>query len=149
MNIAAFFLKQQELIAFILLVILLITFAVQLFYYLFFYLRLVFYKKPLLQSTAEPVSVIICARNESKNLTKHLPAILSQDYPNYQVVVVNDCSFDDSEVILEKFEAQYPKLKVVTIHEQEKYEHGKKFALTLGIKAAVHELLLLTDADCV
>jgi biofilm PGA synthesis N-glycosyltransferase PgaC len=94
------------------------------------------------------VSVIIAARNEAENLQKHLPAFLEQDYPNYEVIVVNDCSYDDSADILMAMEARYKHLKVVTIEEQPKYPTGKKFALTLGIKAATHNVLLFSDADC-
>jgi poly-beta-1,6-N-acetyl-D-glucosamine synthase len=94
------------------------------------------------------VSVIIAARNEAENLQKHLPAFLEQDYPNYEVIVVNDCSYDDSADILMVLEARYKHLKVVTIEEQPKYPTGKKFALTLGIKAATHNVLLFSDADC-
>jgi poly-beta-1,6-N-acetyl-D-glucosamine synthase len=100
------------------------------------------------QAVQQPVSVIICARNELKNLRTFLPSILEQDYPKYQVVVVNDCSWDESAKYLEEMADAYPHLKIVTIKEQEKYPHGKKLALTLGIKGADHELLLMTDADC-
>jgi len=95
-----------------------------------------------------PISVIICARNESKNLQNHLPSILNLDYPTYEVVVVNDCSYDDSKEVLESFEKQYPHLKVTTLDEEVVYQHDKKFALTIGIKAAKYEHLVFTDADC-
>jgi len=95
-----------------------------------------------------PVSVIIAARNEFENLEKNLPSILEQDYPNFEVVVVNDCSWDDSQKLLEEYQSKYPNLKVSQLIEQEKYPTGKKFALTIGIKAAKHDLLLFTDADC-
>lgn len=94
------------------------------------------------------VSVVIAARNEARNLEKHLPAFLEQDYPNYEVVLVNDCSFDESADLLSGFAVRYPHLKVVTIEDQPKYPTGKKFALTLGIKAATHDVLLFSDADC-
>lgn len=95
-----------------------------------------------------PVSVIISARNESKNLQQYLPQILEQDYPDFEVVVVNDCSYDGSDEVLEEFEKKYPRLKVVTITEHDRFKTGKKFALTLGIKAAKNEHMLFTDADC-
>lgn len=95
-----------------------------------------------------PVSVIISARNESANLQQYLPHILAQNYPDFEVVVVNDCSYDNSDEILADFEKQYSHLKVVTITEHDRFKTGKKFALTLGIKAAKHEHLLFTDADC-
>lgn len=95
-----------------------------------------------------PVSVVICARNESRNLQENLPLIMTQDYPDFEVVVVNDCSTDDSSTILNQLENKYPNLKVVTVNEHKRFKTGKKFALTMGIKAAKNEHLLLTDADC-
>ena len=106
--------------------------------------------KPSEELPAEgvPISVIISARNEAKNLSEYLPSILNQKYPDFEVVVVDDCSFDRSDVVLEDFKGVYPNLKVVTITEHERFKTGKKFALTLGIKAAKNEHLLFTDADC-
>lgn len=123
---------------------------VQLYYLLVECSAFAFRKSVELKTPAQwpPVSVVICARNELKNLRTHLPVVLDQDYPDFQVVVVNDCSWDESGSYLEEMSDAHPNLKVVTIKEQEKYQHGKKFALTLGIKGAAHELLLLTDADC-
>lgn len=95
-----------------------------------------------------PVSVIIAARNERENLRTYLPAILEQQYPDFEVVVVNDCSFDGSEDLLKELDDKYERLKVVTITEHDRFKTGKKFALTLGIKAAKNEHLLFTDADC-
>ena len=95
-----------------------------------------------------PISVIISARNEAQNLRENLPSILTQKYPKFEVVVVNDCSSDSSDLVLEEFKAKYPNLKVVTITEHVRFKTGKKFALTLGIKAAANEHLLFTDADC-
>ncbi len=96
----------------------------------------------------EPVSVIICAKNEDDNLVAFLPLILAQDYPKFQVVVVNDCSADNTADILEEFARKDPKLKIVTIKPDDYYSHGKKFALMVGIKGADYSSLLLTDADC-
>jgi biofilm PGA synthesis N-glycosyltransferase PgaC len=122
--------------------------VIQLVYYWGVFSHLAFYKAAVVTNPAQPVSVIICARNESKNLRNNLQSILEQDFFDFEVVVVNDCSWDDSGLYLEQMARQYPNLKVLTIKEQEKYQHGKKFALTLGIKAAKHEILLMTDADC-
>lgn len=92
--------------------------------------------------------MIICARNEAKNLQENLPLILNQNYPDFEVIVVNDCSVDGSVLILDQFKTLYPNLKVVTVTEHKRFKTGKKFALTMGIKAAKNEYLLLTDADC-
>ncbi|PTR01346.1 cellulose synthase/poly-beta-1,6-N-acetylglucosamine synthase-like glycosyltransferase [Mucilaginibacter yixingensis] len=95
-----------------------------------------------------PVSVIIAARNEARNLSEYLPSILEQDYPDFEVVVINDCSYDGSDMLLMDMEQKYPRLKVVTVTEHDRFKTGKKFALTMGIKAAKHEHMLFTDADC-
>jgi len=94
------------------------------------------------------ISIIICARNESDNLQKFLPDILNQDYPEFEVVVVNDRSSDGTEDILRAFELKHSNLKVTLIQENNKFNFNKKFALTIGIKAASNDHILLTDADC-
>jgi cellulose synthase/poly-beta-1,6-N-acetylglucosamine synthase-like glycosyltransferase len=97
----------------------------------------------------EPVSVIICARNEEKNLMDLIPQIMDQEYPVFELVIVNDSSWDDTDAILTAFSVRYPNLKIVTLDEEKQnLQGGKKFALTLGIKAAKYNVLLLTDADC-
>ncbi|MCU0423742.1 MAG: glycosyltransferase [Bacteroidia bacterium] len=118
-------------------------------YYLACFAKLAFYKEQAAStSNLAPVSIIIAARNEFENLQKNLIAILEQDYPQFEVVVVNDCSWDNSQAFLEELQSKYTHLKVSQLIEQEKYPTGKKFALTIGIKAASHNLLLFTDADC-
>ncbi len=121
---------------------------IQILYYLGIFSRLAFYKFKPVQQPLEPVSVIIVAKNEAENLRNHLPHFLNQTHPQYEIVVVNNCSWDASEELLKEMSAQYPQLRVVTIEEQERYPKGKKFALTLGIKAAKYDTLLMTDADC-
>ncbi|MBL7903045.1 MAG: glycosyltransferase [Bacteroidia bacterium] len=96
----------------------------------------------------EPVTVIICAKNEDDNLREYLPRILSQDYPEFEVVVVNDCSWDNSENVIDELAKQYSNLKKANIKEDAYYKHGKKFAMLVGIKAAKHKRLVFTDADC-
>lgn len=126
-----------------------ISLLIQIVYYFFVYLRVGLYTHHTpKQEQSVPVSIIICARNEADNLLSNLPSILTQDYPNYEVIVVNDCSSDNTFEILGTFKKQYPHLKFTTIEENYKFRHGKKLALTVGIKAASNEWLLLTDADC-
>lgn len=123
---------------------------VQLYFSLFVHLKLASVKIEVIPETAfQPISVIICARNEVNNLRNYLPEIMAQDYPNFEVVVVNDRSWDGTADLLEDFLKKYDKLKVVTVSEGEKFIAGKKFAVTMGIKAATHEWLVFTDADCV
>ncbi len=139
----------QDKLTVVLLVLFITAFLIQAFYYLFFFFSIQMKKRRETGSIGNiPVSVVICARNESENLGKFLPLILEQDYPDFEVVVVNDCSEDESEYVLNQMQAKYKHLKVTRIIKDEKFVHGKKLALTVGIKAAKNEWLLLTDADC-
>ncbi len=133
-----------------LLVILGFCFLVQLYFSLFVHLRLARLKIAELPEVGrKPLSVVICARNEAENLKQYLPMILEQDYPDFEVVVVNDRSWDDTEDLLKDFSKQYNNLKIVTVIEGGSFIAGKKFAATMGIKAAKNEWLVFTDADCV
>lgn len=127
-----------------------ITF-IQLFYYLFFFVRLAFLKiKPRKNSQTHPVSVIICARDEAANLAKNLPGVLIQKFrTTHEVIVVNDNSFDESKYLLDEYKRTYKHLQVVELKQEAQFIPGKKFPLSIGIKTAKHEIVLLTDADCV
>lgn len=142
-----FWTSYAEEIALTLIIICGLGWLVQLYFSLNYHLRAC--KKSLpTQGEYKPVSVIVCARNESENLLKNLPALLSQLHPTYEVIVVNDSSWDDTADVLKAYAQQYPALKVIHIDEEKQQMQGKKFALTLGIKAAKHDIVLLTDADC-
>ena len=95
-----------------------------------------------------PVSVIICAKNESDNLKKFLPLIFKQNYKEFEVVVVNDCSTDDTDNVLAQFKKEHKNFYYTSIPVDKKFFHGKKLALSIGIKAARYDHLVLTDADC-
>lgn len=95
----------------------------------------------------EAVSIVICAKNEELNLRKCLPEILNQDYPNFEVLVVDDQSEDGTLAVLESFQKQFSHLKIIKNKNPESYI-GKKMALSLGIKNSSFDHLLLTDADC-
>jgi cellulose synthase/poly-beta-1,6-N-acetylglucosamine synthase-like glycosyltransferase len=124
--------------------------AVQLVYVFYFYARFAFKRSKvnLVEPHYPPVSVIIAARNESDNLYEHLPSILSQDYPQYEVIVVNNQSIDDSNWILTAFAHQFKQLKVVELSRSPHLKLGKKLPITLGIKAASYDHFVLNDADC-
>lgn len=129
--------------------ILLFTVAgVQIFYYSFFYVRVLWRKSKPVSHAHPPVSVIICARNEADNLARFLPLVLNQDYPNFEVIVVNDRSLDDTETVLAQLCLEHKHLRYTNIAYDKSAKHGKKLALTVGIKSAKHEHLVLTDADC-
>lgn len=128
-----------------------LSFLIQLYYYAFYYRKAILKKSEIIsknQNQEVPVSVIICARNEAENLKKNLPLILEQDYDDFQVIVIDDRSQDDTEIILNEFATKYPHLVVSHVKNDPKFTHGKKLALLLGIKASSNEWLLMTDADC-
>lgn len=125
---------------------------VQLFYYLWFFSRVAFYRqKKKLKTQQHPVSVIVCARDEDENLARHLPGLLVQEYSStYEVIAVNDNSVDDSKYILQELKKTFKdRLHVVELTQEAKLISGKKYPLSIGIKEANHEVMLLTDADCV
>ena len=138
----------MELFLQILLIIFIVSLIIQLFYVLYFFIRFAVYKSS--KSTFnKPVSIIVCAKNEAENIAVFLPKILEQNYTDFQVVLVDDQSKDNTEYVLKELVQKYSNLKIVKIEKHIKHRVGKKFALTLGIKAAKHEYLLLTDADCI
>jgi cellulose synthase/poly-beta-1,6-N-acetylglucosamine synthase-like glycosyltransferase len=134
----------------VLLALFLIMAIIQAWYWLQFYRRSAYTEQNAAASTGKfpPLSVVICARNEAENLSKFLPAVLEQDYPSFEVVVVNDCSEDNSFDILGEMMKRYPHLKVSTIQKDPGFAHTKKLAMLIGIKAAKNDLLVFTDADC-
>lgn len=125
-----------------------LSFIVQMIYFWVFFSRLAFYKNRDDKIVDESVSVVICAKNEYYNLKRNLPLILEQDHPSFEVVVVNDNSQDDSLELLEEMAREHSNLKIVNLSQDLNFFQGKKFPLSLGIKSASNDILLLTDADC-
>jgi glycosyltransferase involved in cell wall biosynthesis len=129
-------------------VVFLVAFALRSIFQTWVYVKWRFDQKKMSASHLPPVSVVIAARNEGENLLQYLPSVLEQDYPEFEVVVVNDRSIDDSSHILRAFKKRYRHLKVTEVCECRIDNPGKKFALTMGIKAASFDKLVFTDADC-
>jgi len=146
---------QFSIVEWILLGALLLVFLVQLFYYLHYYQGL-FRKSNLIEkglvtfeTEKKPVTVIICARDHAASLAQNLPAILEQDYPEFQVVVVNDASSDDTDNVLVGLARKYPHLYHTFVPIDVQSVSSKKMAMTIGIKAAKYDVLLFTEPDCV
>ena len=124
---------------------------IQLVYYVGIFSRLAFHKpKPKLHSQQQPLSVVICARDEAGNIVKNLPGVLVQNYTTtHEVILVNDNSSDDTKYLIEEFKRTFKHLVPVQLSQEAKLIAGKKFPLSMGIKSAKNETILLTDADCV
>lgn len=133
---------------FIFLIALVSFFLIQAAYYLLIFIRLALARPTPKNSTKEGVTVVICAHNEYYNLKDNLPLILQQDYPEYEVLVVNHASEDDTSYLLSDLQREYPHLKSIEIKNDLNFFTGKKFPLAIGIRSAKYDKLLLTDADC-
>lgn len=96
----------------------------------------------------QPVSVIVCSKNEQENLKVLVPKLLEQDHPNFEIILVNDASHDDTKEVIEFFMEQDRRVKMVDVVNIESFWGNKKYALTLGIKKAVNDQLVFIDADC-
>lgn len=138
-------------LSFYILIAFLLALVVQLCIHWIRFSRLAFYKKshrPKLDEELEPVSVVVCASDSYQYLTELIPNLLSQDYPQFEIVVVNDCSGDETEEYLKDLERREPRIKPVQLRQHLNFFNGKKFPLSMGIKSATYDLLVLTDAGC-
>ena len=131
----------------ILIVVFLVVVGIQLIYLLAFLIAFV-RKRKHGPGGEVPVSIVVCAHDEAENLAELVPQLLSQDYPEFEVIIVNDRSNDNTFDYLLEATQQHPRLRMVNVKETPERVNGKKYGLTLGIKAATHEWILLTDADC-
>jgi glycosyltransferase involved in cell wall biosynthesis len=122
--------------------------SIQVLYYLSFLFSFALKPTDVRLKKNIPVSVIICAKNESENLKTNLPLILNQEYSNFEVVLVNDSSYDDTLEVMKSFASQHNNVKLVDVKTIETFWGNKKYALTLGIKASTNDFLVFTDADC-
>lgn len=134
--------------------LLLIFFGIQLYYYFRYFRGIIRHHKKekkvklTFNNEQTPVSIVICARDEEENLRKFLPFFLEQDYPDFEVIVVNDASYDNTDDYLSLMMKSYPNLRTTFVPDGTTNLSTKKLGITLGIKAAKNDLILLTDADC-
>jgi len=123
--------------------------AVVQFCYHFSFLPFLFHKTSKKSPNKNlPVSVIVYAKNEAYNLSKLIPLLQQQKYEIYEMVLINDASNDETLEEMKKFEKNDSRIKIVNVKNNEAFWGNRKYALTLGIKSAKYEQLLLTDANC-
>ena len=117
-------------------------------YYLGIFLRLIIYKSKRPPLMNIPVSVIVYAKNDAVSLEQTIPEIMAQEYENFEVVVVDDHSCDNTDVVMEEFQKKYPNLKFLDMSTSVTNIKGRKYPLSLAIKVSAYEHLLFTQADC-
>jgi len=124
-------------------------------YYGIFFFRLGRYKGPSRKknspSTAKlpPVSVVLAAQNDGDWLRQNLVYLLEQDYPDFEVVVVDYLSTDETQYILRLLAQNYSRLKVVTLTNNANGYQGLKYPFSIGIKTAQNDILLLAEPECI
>ena len=122
--------------------------AIQLLYYLVIFGKFAFAKAQKSSPKRISISVIVCAKNEEENVIKYIPLLAEQDYPDFEIILIDDDSSDETLTVFEDFEKQYSNIRLVKVKNNEAFWGNKKYALTLGIKSAKKDYLLFTDADC-
>ena len=122
--------------------------VIQLLYYSIVFGKFSFAKAQKTTPKKIGISVIVCAKNEADNVVQFIPLLAEQDYPNYEIILIDDASSDATLEILEEFEKKYSNIRLVKVENNEAFWGNKKYALTLGIKASQKDYLLFTDADC-
>jgi glycosyltransferase involved in cell wall biosynthesis len=137
------------LTAAILLYLLCFWVLIQLGYAFYYFIPFLFYQPPSRKGGDFPVSVVIAAHNEADNLSRLIPALLNQDYPCFEVLVVDDRSSDETKKNITNLSHNNGRLRILPIEQAPPGIHPKKYALTQGITQARYEHVLLTDADCV
>jgi glycosyltransferase involved in cell wall biosynthesis len=134
-----------------LLIIWLVVTSIQLIYVLFVFSKTAFHKQPdvgELPSSTAGITIVVCARNELENLTELLPLLNNQDYPTFEVLVMDDRSTDGTTKYLENEIAELSRVRFIRIDKEHEHVTPKKYALTIALKKALYPTVLLTDADC-
>lgn len=133
--------------ALILLYILAALFVILLIFYLGIFSSVAFSKPHESNAKRIPVSVLVYAKNNENELRHLLPILLNQNYHQFELVVINNASTDNTLHLIKEYALMYPNIKVVDVVNNEAFWGSKKYALTLGIKASKHEYLVVIDAD--
>lgn len=122
-----------------------VVLAIQILFYIFLY-RNFFTKRNVNVQYKPPVSIVICAKNEAKNLLKNIPAIAEQNYPTFEIIIVDDQSTDETKDVVSLLKKKYTNINYLYI--ENKIGFGKKNIIEKGVAIAVFDTLLFTDADC-
>ncbi|QJW91181.1 glycosyltransferase [Spirosoma taeanense] len=136
-----------------LLILWLLAVSIQLIFILFIFSRTAFHRQPPRPEgppaeSAPGITLIVCARNEYENLVELLPLLNAQQYPTFEVLVMDDRSTDGTQSFLENDIADLSRVRFIRIDKEHEHVTPKKYALTIALKKAHYPTVLLTDADC-
>lgn len=123
--------------------------VIQSLYYLYFSFFAFEKNKSQLINKNIPISIIIPVKNEAENLTNYIQNLLKQNHSNFEIVLINNASSDDTLDVIENLQKQHSNIKLVNVKNTEAFWGNKKYALTLGIKAASYEHLLFTETTSI
>lgn len=132
--------------------IIIVLFAVQIYYYSIRYRRVPRYSNnslPQILDEEPPVSVVIVTQEDAEFLEERLPIYLTQDYENYEVVLVYVGNNEDFSIMLTQMRLKYPRLKITNIKQNTRFPISNKQALNFGIRAAAFDHILLSTSDTI
>ncbi|MCB9033940.1 MAG: glycosyltransferase [Chitinophagales bacterium] len=119
---------------------------IQLLFYIFFLFK--FNQKNQIKNNDLPITIVVCCKNEAQNLKRLIPIIMQQDYPNFELLLVDDGSTDSTVDVIIHYKKEYKNINYLFVDEKDKIGVGKKFALQQGVQKAQHDIIVVTDADC-
>lgn len=114
-----------------------------------FFSKFSFAKHQKVNTNHNPVSVIVYIKNQEKLLNGFIPKLIAQNHSNFELIFVNNASYDNTLEVLEYFEKNHNNIKIVDVENNEAFWGSKKYALTLGIKKAFHKNLLFITPSVV
>lgn len=139
---------MTEVLLFSVSILFLFTFLLQMIWYWGLFSRLAFHKSKDRLLFKQPVSVVVFTGDTFSNLKENIQQILDQDYEDFELLVVNNSGDEEIELYLESMSKQYPNLQVVNINDKLNFFKGRKFPISIGIKSAHNDIVLLTEPIC-
>lgn len=141
---------QNQKVALAIFILFVVIAVVQLIYYFIVYGKFAFHRKKNALSLREiPLSVVIVVRDNASQVLQTLPKFLEQQYPNYEIVIVNDRSPDEQSVFaIKEYQKRFSNVKFIDLRDAVSTSRGRKMAVSMGIKCSSYGNIVITDPDC-
>lgn len=141
---------QNQKVALAIFILFVVIAVVQLIYYFIVYGKFAFHHKKNALSLREiPLSVVIVVRDNASQILQTLPKFLEQQYPNYEIVIVNDRSPDEQSVFaIKEYQKRFSNVKFIDLSDAVSTSRGRKMAVSMGIKCSSYGNIVITDPDC-